>query len=281
MIRAPIKRPILRRLRTIFADRDWPPSRFDQLWSEFLNHVGLSLVEPLRLERMDDTELKKRIAFIGEEHLHGALRQGRGVMMFINHIGESGAVLALGRFGYDLTFVTDPMPVPFFERGLNRHFASMRTRRLVIGRRTAFDIARAFARNGIVAAYTDISMTPRHGQWLPFGPAELRLHPGPATLAVRHRVPVLYVNTERLPDNHHRVTISAPLPYDPDDSKGSVRSLLEQATQFLHAEVRRRPAQWWALDFVDVRPRVPWRSGELASLARRTTTLPEAVPAGK
>jgi hypothetical protein len=72
---------------------------------------------------------------------------------------------------------------------------------------------------------------------------------------VRNRAPVLYATSVRLPGNRHHVTISEPLHYDPlGNIRSQVTSLLEQSATLLYKAVRANPAQWWALDFVELRP---------------------------
>jgi lauroyl/myristoyl acyltransferase len=241
-------------MRLIMADQDWTRQREKRFWRDHLRHVGFNVLEPGQLWSKPPAEIRRLLAFEGEEHLARALDQGSGVILFINHAGSSSCVPLLARFDYDITVAGDAMLVPHLERKLQFIFNAIGAKRVLLGDRVPQRAAEVFRRNGIFAAYTDLSTTPRHTEWAPFGPAEIRVPLGPAVLALRHKAPVLYANSIRISEHEYRLQISPPL-VRPEEGELSTRAhaLVDQANRHLLQAVRAHPEQWWALDYVRVR----------------------------
>jgi Kdo2-lipid IVA lauroyltransferase/acyltransferase len=81
------------------------------------DHFALSLLDFLRLGRLDERALAQAIEIRGEEHLERARASGRGVILLSAHLGnwEWGAAWLAAR-GEHVSVVARPHPHPWVER---------------------------------------------------------------------------------------------------------------------------------------------------------------------
>ena len=255
LCRSFLKRSIQEKMRLLLPEVAADSAAFRSLWSRYLRNVGLSVFEIMILYRLTPVESREIIAVEGLEHLQAALGEGRGAMLFLNHLGNIGCVP--GYFGlnnFDITIAGNAMPSPFVERRVQSMYRNVGAKRLLLGENLPGRAAQAFRRNGIFATYIDLPVTAKHTHWFTFGPAEIRAHLGPAILAFRNRVPVLCLNAVRLADNRHRMVIHPPLRHEPTgDTTTDAQRLTHEALRLLYADLRAAPDQWWAWDFTPIR----------------------------
>lgn len=248
---------IIDRVRLVFGDRFLSPAGIRDFWRAHLRHVGLTVLDLVRVPSRSNSYLLERIHLDGEEHLHNALAKGRGAVLFINHVGSPIAIGAgLGMRGYDLTMVGNSLDIvigdetitlPLLERLLRRICRRGDVKRALLGDRLPQVMSAALARNGLFAMFVDFPVVQKHNVWLPFGAARMRVNVGPALLALRQRSPILFVSTYRDGPDRHVIRL-APLSAGSEQSD-SVRegatALTASALRALEAEIRQHPAQWW------------------------------------
>lgn len=253
--RAVLKRPIQEKMRTLFPEVAADPAAFRRLWSRYLRNVGLSVFEIMMLYRMTPEESREIVAVEGLEHLAGALKEGRGAMLLLNHLGNIGCMPSyFGLNGYDISIAGNAMPSAFVEGRVQSMYRAVGAKRVLLGDNLPSRAAQAFRRNGIFCTYIDLPVTEKHTHWFAFGPGEIRAHLGPAILALRNRVPVLCVNTVRIADNRHRLVIHPPMRGAAGgDVTAEARRLTHEALRLLYDDLRAAPEQWWAWDFTPVR----------------------------
>jgi KDO2-lipid IV(A) lauroyltransferase len=238
------------------AGQGWSRERYREFWRQHLIHVGYNVLEPEILHRKSAAEIREVMSLEGEEHLREALAAGRGVMILTNHAGPSACVPLLSRFGYDITVAGDAMLVPHLERKLQHVFDTIGAHRVLLGDQVPQRATAVFQRNSVFASYSDLSTAEKHTEWLPFGPAELRVPYGPAVIALRNRVPVLYTESIRLPGPRYKLVIHPPLQMPPPGRViPNACAVMTQANAHLFQAICARPEQWWALDYVKVRER--------------------------
>src|SRR6185369_6521548 len=112
LIRIGKKSLVLCRIRLLLGEDT--PTNFSQreFWRSHLIHLGRNVIEPFYFYHLPDDKLVARVNITGQEHLGRALDQGRGGILFLNHLGNPGAIVAgLGLRGYDLTIAGNAMVV--------------------------------------------------------------------------------------------------------------------------------------------------------------------------
>ncbi|MDB6109606.1 MAG: Lipid biosynthesis acyltransferase [Pedosphaera sp.] len=238
------------------------PEDWQSLWAQHKRHVGITAIESIHFGSMSRDRLLAQVALEGEEHLANALKIGRGVMLFINHLGNIGAIpAALGPRGYDISITGNAMPRPYLEKKVNELYQHGGVKRVLIGEQLPFKAARVFRRNGVFAAFIDYTVVGRLNHWLPFGRAELNTNIGPALMAQRSRAPILYASCRRLPGFGHCLTLHPPLgcPLTGDRTLDALAAT-QMAITRLAQEILERPDQWWPWDCAQLRPRPAQRT---------------------
>ncbi len=258
---------VISRLRLFFGSHSLSPTRATGVWRSHLHHVGLTIIEMARFYGMRHDELTDRITLNGEEHLESARGAGRGVILFLNHLGDPGAIAAgIGLRGYHLTIAGNGMdimlgdvtvPLGFIEKLLTRMLASWNVQRCLLGQNLPRVLKETLQRNGMFGMFIDFPVVVKHNYSLPFGEALSKVNLGPALLALRQRADILCVQSLRIGDNRHLLKIS-PLEVDHSacDRHEAAAELLQRALQPLQVEVTRHPDQWWPWSWAPLAPRV-------------------------
>jgi len=267
LIRAGMKTRILERVGWVLGPA-MHEERSGAFWREHVRHLGGCVLEPIYFFWMPDAELRQRVSVEGEEHLRAALAAGRGAVLFLNHLGNPGAIVAgLGLRGHDLTIAGnrivatiagEEVALDSVEEIVQRMFRRGGVQRALLGERLPQRMAATLGRNGLFAMFVDFPVVQKHNHSVAFGNASMKLNLGPAILALRHRTPVLCVTCRRVGMNQHHLRIHPPLEAPAVDGVGrAAASLLQQATDLLSESVRECPEQWWPWDWAQISPGRP------------------------
>jgi KDO2-lipid IV(A) lauroyltransferase len=187
----------------------------------------------------------------GVHHVEEALKLGRGALVLSGHIGNYRFIPAvLARQGYDVVALVRSVPLSGNERYLNR-LATRYNFRLVFTYQNAIETFRTVLRNnGIIYIAFDTVALENSSTWLPFGQTSLALSKGPALLACRYRVPVLYGVA---PQESCGRTAIAVKPVEPLAIEKNGHTTPEELAavwlRHLHADIMRYPEQWWEWPF--------------------------------
>jgi len=250
---------VLSRLNQVMGSADGAGGA--KFWRDHLNHVGRNVVEPIYFFHLSDSDLLGRVDIQGEEHLRGALEGGKGAILFLNHLGNPGAIVAgLGLRGYDVTIAGNAIdinfngrivPLNYVEGLVQRMFARGHVRRALLGAGLPQQFSQALARNGLFAMFIDFPVVGKHNEWLPFGRSRMKVNLGPAVLALRHQVPVLNVTCIRTNGNSHLLTIHPPLTV-PASGRDAAQRLLADALGDFFPVLEKHPEQWWSWDWAQI-----------------------------
>jgi len=209
-------------------------------------HLGMSLVEFLRMPRLSPDWLRDQMDLDGERHFQEALDGGRGAIVASGHLGNwewMGACLAAR--GYPMTFVV--------QRLRNTRVDSLVDR---VRRGTGIEVVphgmalrrvhAALAANRLVFFMCDQDAR-RRGVFVPFFGVPASTPKGAAQIAVRHRVPFVAAFGRRGPEGRHHVVVHAPITAQATDESQAVLELLAAFNARLETAVRATPDQyWWA-----------------------------------
>ncbi len=238
----------------------WHPASLARLEQEHLTYRARLDYQLMRLSIQTPAELLQAVRATGEENITSALKAGRGLLLVISHMGTWWhAALYLAARGRRVRAVVNPgIPTRFAEyiRTIGERFGATPS---FLGQ-SAYQAAReAFAQNEIFVTAVDTSLRRERSHWLPCGPAEIAMDPGPAILALRQRVPVIQAITSHDELGRSCINYSPPLSLGPGTSLSTPDDLLAFWSHSLHEQWLRHPAQWWTLNFFSLRApvRVP------------------------
>ncbi len=265
-IRLGRKQEVLRRYLLFMGDSAETRQQLKPFWRAHVAHLGRSCFEPQFLTLSTDERLLEIVALEGAGHLQEALQQKRGAVLFINHLGSPGAIVAgFGMRGYDITMAGNRLVagiggevvrLDHLEEIVQRMFRRGRVKRALLGEGLPQRIAEVLGRNGLFAMFIDFPVVKKHNQMSRFGAAQMKVNLGPAILALRYGAPVLSVSCLRVGANRHRLIIKPPLAL-PDhfaDTGSRASDLMQRALDEMAVDLRSHPDQWWPWDWAEMEP---------------------------
>ena len=200
----------------------------------------------LRSHVIPPTELARMFDVQGLGNLLGALRQGKGVIVAMPHMGslslaaEPVAMMAQTR----ILVIVEHMQDPAVHRLLNVLRQRTHIDPVTIGPQAARAIMRALRAGQIVVLPSDRTVGDATVAVTLFG-APAVVPSGPATLALRTGVPLLTAFTYRYEDNRPAVVIDPPLAVDHRrDLAADVQRTMQAIIRIFEAYIRRHPGQW-------------------------------------
>lgn len=218
------------------------------------HHLGISLVEFLRLPDMSGEEIRSLITIDGAEHLDAALAAGRGAVLLTGHIGnwELGGT-ALAVMGYPMTAIAKPQENTTLNQLLMRireaHGMSILPLSDVRG------CISTLRQNGFLAILGDVNAK-NPGAFIQFFGRPAATYTGAAYLALVTGAPIIPLFDERLSDYTHHIQVHAPIPVSTTgDRRHDLLVTTMRAQYVIQEEIRRRPHEWyWQLQRWKTRP---------------------------
>jgi len=192
----------------------------------------------------DPAYLARRVRLVGEEHVHAACRQGRGVVLLLAHWGnwELGGIM-LDRLGYAHSAVGRAVRSNAIMRFLNGMRARFATRFIDKGHAARPTLA-ALRAGECVGFFMDQTTSERGAETMFFG-RTCETTRGPAGFALKTGAPVVPVMCPLLPDGRHEVRFYAPIPRPATgDPLRDVSELTQRLVSFVEARIREKPEQW-------------------------------------
>lgn len=245
-----IARKNLERTRDFVA-----PAAEPEFLERMYDSLGLGLVELLMAPRiLGRDRLSRTVRLERFEFLDRALRDGRGAILAVGHLGNYElAALAVAQAGYPLHSLYRPLP----NRPLDRYLARCRARtgqHLIALDRGLREMVRVLRANEVLAVQMDLDAK-GSGLFVEFMGRPASAHRTPATLSLRLSAPIILANTYREGRTHYCV-LSEPLyPQVFEGGTDPVFAMTQEVVSQLEGFVRLHPDQWmWVLD--------RWRSAE-------------------
>ncbi len=239
--------------RLLFPSK--PGSQLHELRQEHLRYLARLQTHNARLAIETPDLLLRKIVAHGMDNLERVRALGRGVLIISGHTGTWWHVLgALAARRLQPTALANPAL-----GRITRHMHMLATRydvSVVDVGKDAHDLARSrFQSGNIVYLTIDVSVRPRQSRWTPLGPVELSMDPGPAIMALRQRVPVIWARSFH--DDHGRshVDFTPAIETECDPASSKVEDIMRHWLSLLWNDVQSHPAQWWAVNFIQLRPR--------------------------
>ena len=220
--------------------------KLDAAIAGIFRHLGLSGVEMLLLDRLNDSRLMERCVTVrGSEHLREAFSRGKGVIVLTGHVGfwEIGAVL-LPSLGFPADFVAKRMKNPY----IDNYFQKMREQRdcrVLDARHGARRILKSLAENRAVGILIDQHTPPHRAVQVPFFDRPAWTTPIIAQLAMKQQIPVVPAFCWRTPDNRYEVEMGPALALEHGTDPQAVIVNTALMSKQIETAVRRDLTQWF------------------------------------
>ncbi|OPZ81417.1 MAG: Phosphatidylinositol mannoside acyltransferase [bacterium ADurb.Bin429] len=225
-----------------------------QVALDVYHHLGISLVEFLRLPDMSHEEIRGLVRIEGAKYLDAALAAGRGAVLLTGHIGnwEMGGT-ALAVFGYPMTAIARPQENPT----LNDLFLRIREAHgmNIVPLSDVRGCITTLRENRFLAILGDVNAK-NPGAFVQFFGRPAATYTGAAYLSLTTGAPLIPIFDERLPDCSHCIRVHPPITVsETGDRRRDLLATTMRAQYVIQEEVRRRPHEWfWQLQRWKTRP---------------------------
>ena len=184
---------------------------------------------------------KDRVEFVGRENLRGLTSGGFLIGAHIGNweIGPYAAITA----NQPVAAIYRPLNNPLLAGLLERRQANYDGGIYRKGREAAFGMVSALRKGQFMCLLVDQKL--REGMVVPFFGRDATTSISYIKLAVRKKVPVMYMHTERLAGCRFRVTISPPISLPDVEDDASILELATEINGTLEQWIRQRPEQWF------------------------------------
>jgi KDO2-lipid IV(A) lauroyltransferase len=182
-----------------------------------------------------------RIEFEGLENLQGLEKGG---FLIGAHIGnwEIGPYAAITS-GHRVAAIYRPLNNPLLAGLLERRQAIYGGGIYRKGREAALGMVTALKKGEFMCLLVDQKL--REGMAVPFFGREATTSISYIKLAIRKKVPVMSVRTERLGGCRFKITISPPIALPASDDEASILAVATSINATLETWIRERPEQWF------------------------------------
>ena len=182
-----------------------------------------------------------RITFDGQQHLRGL---DGGAILIGAHIGnwELGPYAAL-ECGHKVAAIYRPLNNQLLAGLLERRQANYGGDIFRKGREAALGMVSALRKGQVMCLLVDQQL--REGMAVPFFGHPAQTSISHVKLAIRKKVPLMYMRTERLAGSRFRVSISPPIELPEADDDATVLAVATAINEEIERWIRSRPDQWF------------------------------------
>jgi KDO2-lipid IV(A) lauroyltransferase len=236
-------RVVTENLRNSFPEKS--EDEIKRIGKAFYRHFAQVMVEILKLTRMSDAELKRRVVFRNPEVLERHYQAGRMALGLSSHAGNWEWVLTSGAIwlSAEVDGVYKPLSNPFFESFM----CELRTRTgagLIPMRDTLRDMVQRRGEPRVVSLLSDQAAGPEdRPYWTTFMNQDSGFYTSADRLAARFQAPVVYVSIRRLRRGYYEIVLTelydgnTPLPADSFP-------ITEAFVRALEEDIRAAPEQY-------------------------------------
>ncbi|GEM_PF-1988570 len=250
------------------AEFGWSQAQCLEAERAHMKYLARLNIHLMRLARYTPEQLFKSTSVSGESNVQVGLASGRGLMLVLAHSGMWWhAPSLLVCFGYPVHVIANPNLPPRVKRYLCTMSERYGARVSFVGK-GAYDRAReAFKSGEVVIVAVDRSLRGDRSVLVPMGNTALPMDPGPAILALRQRVPVIWTDTYYDETGRSCVDFSAPLAIGPGTGRSGPEAVMRYWAELIYRLLRRHPEQWWSASFCSL--------GAKQELESPTQTIPK------
>ena len=208
-------------------------------------NYGVSIVELLWFPNLDDTHIRRLVAFRNLEVMIEGQRKGKGLVMLSGHFGnwELCALSAAHVAGLPVTIIVQRQGNRYVDEVINRHRCLFGNRVIPMGI-SIREIIRTLNDGGIVAIAPDQS-GPVEGVYVDFFGRHVATHQGPAVFSLRTGAPLQIGFLVRQPDwSYEFILEEVPSSDLIGYNEENIRELTRRHTLVLEKYIRMHPDHW-------------------------------------
>ncbi len=206
---------------------------------------GRMIADNLKWMRLRDSRRDGLMAVEGDENIHRALEQGKGVLLFSAHLGNWEIASSVISKIAPLSVVARPLDNRLLDKELVR-FRNSLGARVISKFQAARPIIRSLRQNEIVAILIDQNVLRREAVFVDFFGIPAATTPSLASLHLRTGSPILPVFSYLTSSLSYRVKIGTRLQVeltgDPDQD---VLKITQSSTKMIEAEIRDHISDWF------------------------------------
>lgn len=237
------RRQAIENLTAAYGDQ-WSAADIRRVARRVFRHFATAGIEFFAVQRLNEQEVREKIALRGKENLDAALSKGCGAVIVTGHLGNWELLARrLVIEGYKLNVIARDSDDPT----MTGVFNSVRETGgyVVLPRdRAAAPALRCLRKNEVLGVLPDQNT---------LGPCEFpdffgrpaATATGPAVFSTRTGAPIVMAFAPRLADGTYEAVIHPPIVLESTgDRESDVRVLVQAYTSAIEAEIRKYPDQW-------------------------------------
>lgn len=239
------RKAAMENLTEVYGDT-WSKERIETVARDVFRHLGMTMVEFVRLPSTTSADLMKIVRVNGEENMIEGLARGKGVLALTAHVGnfEMMAAACAAR-GYTISVIARDAD----DAQMNEVINAIRESKgyTVLPRKVAARKSiTALRRNELVGVLPD--QNNNRGIFVPFMGRLAASSPGPAFIALHSDAAILPIFVHRDSDNNHTIDVYPELNVKrTGDRDLDLYELTYQMHSAIERAVRAHPDQWFWL----------------------------------
>lgn len=241
------RRVVLKNLQTAFGGEK-SPGELEAIARRTFSNLGMTLVEFLRMPRLEMDYYHRYARVEGWEHLNQALAEGKGVIALTFHFGNwEMPGLGASFFGYPIVALAQRIHNPWID-GYVRSTRKAAGVTILPKRQVSRQVIDHLRQGKIVAIFVDQRERKKSQVMVDFFGKKASTTPSPVVFSLRTGAPMIPLFTVRENRSHHHVVIGRPLvPETTGDMERDLKTNTEIYTNILEGMIRKYPDQYFWL----------------------------------
>ena len=228
-------------MRAAFCEEK-DPSEIRQIVKRLYRNFGETLVEVLRMPKMDKAYIEKYIRIENIDYIENALAKGHGLIFITGHIGnwELSSVTS-SLIGYPLLVLAREQKMRRLNDALNAYRESKGCKVVKKGMATR-EIYEHLEKNGIIGILSDQDAG-KKGVFVNFFGRPTSTPRGAFALSGKTGAVIIPSFMARIKSAHHRLILESPIEVPANDEIGELEAM-QRFASILEKYIREYPEQW-------------------------------------
>ncbi|MBP6514732.1 MAG: lysophospholipid acyltransferase family protein [Steroidobacteraceae bacterium] len=222
---------------------EWDAAKLHEVKREFYRGFADVFAEIVKMPAMSADDFRERCELLGNEHVSRYTDAGQPVLLVTSHVCNwewSLAILSLG-----LPCPMDAAYKPLHNLWADRLFLDLRARfgtRMIPAKKLLMDVVRRRKQPRLLGMVSDQDPVSAKGRYFTtFLGRDTAFYIGAESIARAAKMPMLFLDVERVSRGHYRLTIEPLVDVDEDLPEGE---RTERYARRLERAIRERPADW-------------------------------------
>jgi KDO2-lipid IV(A) lauroyltransferase len=228
-------------MRAAFSE-DKEPSEICRIVKRLYRNFGETLVEILRIPKVDKVYIEKYVRVINIEYINRALAKGHGLIFLTGHFGNWELSSITSAFqGFSLLVLAREQKMSRLNDALNAYRESKGCKVIKKGMATR-EIYEHLEKNGIVGILSDQDAG-KKGTFVNFFGRLTSTHRGAFSLSRKTGAIIIPTFMVRIKGPYHKLILESPIEVPIDNESGEIEAI-QTFTSVLEKYIRAYPEQW-------------------------------------